>query len=561
MSGRFMKVKRLILPTLTMVIIASQLMGCSAATPSELQTMLQQGQQIEIEIAVPAFAEQGEEKTLDWVQLDQLTTYDSFRKTMDDIMKITTFGEGSKNGICYVNLEGLQEGNSTLEFAMMNRKFIANFLDNDTANLQVEQSISSVYADVEESESMVAAINAYWNLVADSEPNYFNGGSTLNRLEAMSLLARATTQVTDEVGDSAFESAVGQSDNTDLASLVQADSYLGLSDKSLNEKTANGTITRGEYIYMLVSNVFGADRITSADTKKASFNDCKDAGDIASKEKLSEEDKAKDYYDSAELKFALSNPDGGCPSRMYQALVAAQELGILGSDTRWDEGLTKAEGIQLFIDALQAYTKINGYATDTASGTGDTSGTVVEQEKAVDTTDDSNVGGISSGINEEDIQAEITDQEDTISESDYTINPMEDTTFYALQSCNLRGGPGTDYDKVGSLSYAQEIVCNGKVEDGDKEWLVLKTEDGSTQMVSAKLVSRTKPQPQQSTNTNNSGGTSTTTPQPPASNGGGQPSGGSDPGSVGFGDPNGAFFGLPETGNYYDPNGPSLQLE
>ena len=167
-------------------------------------------------------------------------------------------------------------------------------------------------------------------------------------------------------------------------------------------------------------------------------------------------------------------------------------------------------------------------------------------------TDDSNVGGISSGINEEDIQAEITDQEDTISESDYTINPMEDTTFYALQSCNLRGGPGTDYDKVGSLSYAQEIVCNGKVEDGDKEWLVLKTEDGSTQMVSAKLVSRTKPQPQQSTNTNNSGGNSSTT-QPPASNGGssgGQPSGGSDPGSVGFGEPGGMFSDLPVSGGY-----------
>ncbi len=173
-------------------------------------------------------------------------------------------------------------------------------------------------------------------------------------------------------------------------------------------------------------------------------------------------------------------------------------------------------------------------------------------------TDDSNVGGISSGINEEDIQAEITDQEDTISESDYTINPMEDTKFYALQNCNLRGGPGTDYDKVGSLSYAQEIVCNGKVADGDKEWLVLKTEDGSTQMVSAKLVSRTKPQPQQSTNTNNSGGNGSTTPQPPASNGGssgGQPSGGSDPGSVGFGEPGGMFSDLPVSGGY-DPNVP-----
>ena len=47
---------------------------------------------------------------------------------------------------------------------------------------------------------------------------------------------------------------------------------------------------------------------------------------------------------------------------------------------------------------------------------------------------------------------------------------MDEKTFYTLQNCNLRGCPGTDYDKVGSLTYAQEIVCNGKVEDGDKEW-------------------------------------------------------------------------------------------
>ena len=104
--------------------------------------------------------------------------------------------------------------------------------------------------------------------------------------------------------------------------------------------------------------------------------------------------------------------------------------------------------------------------------------------------------------------------------------------MYATTNANLRGGPGTDYDKVGSLTYAQEIVCNGKVADGDKEWLVLKTEDGSTQMVSAKLVSRTKPQPQSSSGS--SGGNGSTTTQQPS--GGGQPSsGGSGGGNGGSG--------------------------
>lgn len=370
MSGRFMKVKRLILPTLTLVIIASQLMGCAAASQSELLQMLEQGRQIEIEIATPISEKQGEEKTIDWIQLDELTTYDSFRKQLDDIMKIIPYGNGSKNGICYINLDGQQEGNNTLFNAMMNRKFVTSFYENDTANLELQQIMDSIYTDTDENNYMTAAINAYWNLLPDAEPNYFNGGSTLSRLEAMSLLARATTPVEEKIGNQSFTDAVGQSDFTDLASLVADDSYLTTADKSLNETTANGTISRGEYIYMLINNIFGADRISSADTKKASFNDCKSAGDIASQQKLSEEDTSKDYYDSAELKFTLDNPDNGCPDKMFHALVTAQELGIISSDTRWDEGLTKSEAIQLYLDTLQAYTNENGYPVDAVRGQG-----------------------------------------------------------------------------------------------------------------------------------------------------------------------------------------------
>lgn len=156
-----------------------------------------------------------------------------------------------------------------------------------------------------------------------------------------------------------------------------------------------------------------------------------------------------------------------------------------------------------------------------------------------------------TAINEEDIQSEEVEPD-----LGYTIIAIDEVTMYATTNANLRSGPGTDYDKVGSLTYAQEIVCNGKVADGDKEWLVLKTEDGSIQMVSAKLVSRTKPQPQSSSGGSSSGGGSST--QQPSGegqpsggsggNGGGQPSGGGDPGSVGMGEAGGAFSGLPEAG-------------
>ena len=184
--------------------------------------------------------------------------------------------------------------------------------------------------------------------------------------------------------------------------------------------------------------------------------------------------------------------------------------------------------------------------------------TVEPTQESIDDTisseNESNIESEENTINEEDIQSKEVEPD-----LGYTIIAIDEVTMYATTNANLRSGPGTDYDKVGSLTYAQEIVCNGKVADGDKEWLVLKTEDGSIQMVSAKLVSRTKPQPQSSSGS--SGGSSTTTTQQPSGggqpssggnggSGGGQPSGGE--GSVGFDDPNGMFSGIFEEGGLED---------
>ena len=190
--------------------------------------------------------------------------------------------------------------------------------------------------------------------------------------------------------------------------------------------------------------------------------------------------------------------------------------------------------------------------------------TVEPTEESIDDTisseSEDNIESEENTINEEEIQNEEVEPD-----LGYTIIAIDEVTMYATTNANLRSGPGTDYDKVGSLTYAQEIVCNGKVADGDKEWLVLKTEDGSIQMVSAKLVSRTKPQPQSSGSSSSGGGSSTQQPSGGSGSsggtggsgggnggsggsGGGQPSGGGDPGSVGMGEAGGAFSGLPEAG-------------
>ena len=204
--------------------------------------------------------------------------------------------------------------------------------------------------------------------------------------------------------------------------------------------------------------------------------------------------------------------------------------------------------------------------------------TVEPTQESIDDTisseSEDNIESEENTINEEEIQSKEVEPD-----LGYTIIAIDEVTMYATTNANLRSGPDTTYDIVGSLTYAQEIVCNGKVEDGDKEWLVLKTEDGSTQMVSAKLVSRTKPQPQSSGSSGSSGegSSSTTTPSSGGNggssggngggnggsggSGGGQPSGG-DPGSVGMGEAGGAFSGLPESGaGGIDYSAPELNFE
>ncbi len=134
----------------------------------------------------------------------------------------------------------------------------------------------------------------------------------------------------------------------------------------------------------------------------------------------------------------------------------------------------------------------------TPSNQGDNINEVVKAEKLVEAGDPANgsdVAGMDNedGLTDEEINAEVIDEEDSI-ESEYTVIPMEDTQMFATSNANIRRGPSTDYEKAGSLTYAQEITVNGKVESGGSTWYVIKTGNvDDVQMVSGSLLSTTKP--------------------------------------------------------------------
>ena len=337
--------KRKISLLLIGTLLGTGLTACGSK--SELLTMLEQGDEIEIEIASPrAEAEQGEATSILWEQLALLDTNTELRKAWDDLLGITMTDTG-KNGMLYVNADGNNVNNNTLRVALHNREF-QKVISDDVQSLELANGALSQYADIEVDETakaIYAGINGYFNLLPDNITNYANPDSTLDRAEFMAMVMRAETPVdTDLEADEAFATAVGQNDLNIYAQALASDAYLNLSDKSLNNMTYNGTISRAEAVYLLMNHYY-ADELPGVDTKNAALNDAIDGGNIATKQQFA----GKDYATSYTLAYAIQNADKGCPSDLYAALVLAESKGIISADTRWDEALSKVEGVELLV--------------------------------------------------------------------------------------------------------------------------------------------------------------------------------------------------------------------
>ena len=437
-----------------MVIIASQLMGCAAVSQSELLQMINQGDAIEIEVATPINQEQGTESALDWQELASLSTNPDLRKSWDDILMITPTDTG-KNGVLYVNAEGNNEPNNTLRVALHNSEFL-KYLDSEADSLQLSNAVQGNYADLEENDTTRAlymGINGYFNLLPDANPNYANPDSTLQRNEFMAMVFRAETPVQDLTADSAFADAVGQSDYNIYAQGLAENSYLDTASKSLNNLTANGTITRAEALYLLVSRYF-SDDMASVDIKTATFNDAKDGGDIASKQKFIEDGTKKDYWKSYELTYAIQNPDDGLPTDLYKALIVAKSKGLVTDTTRWDEALTKSEAIEFLVKTLRQEKGITQFNAKQAKIEGHEVKEETAEPEAVETVE--TVEDLEDGINS-------THTDIILGDDEY----KGDTGADALQS---------EYD---SLSEEEQEIVDQIVEDLMKEHPEWSTDDSS----------------------------------------------------------------------------------
>lgn len=514
MSGKFMRVKRFIIPTLTAVIIASQLMGCAAMTQSELLQAINNGDQIEIEVIEPGFVEdeQGQETALSWTELASLTTNADLRSGWDDTLGIIRTDEG-KNGVFYVNEAGDNENNNTLKVVMHNRAFVQSLENEDSLTALADASLKN-YADIEDNETMKAVymgINGYFNLLPDNEPNYANPDSSLMRNEFMAMVYRADTPVQEITADENFATAVGKSDYNIYAQGVNDNAYLSTEDKNLDNLTYNGAISRAEAIYLIVNRYFSEDfNSVDLNSSKSSLTDAKDGGDIAAKQKFIENDKMKDRWRAYELQYAIQNPDDGLPTDLYKALVVANQKGLISATTRWDEAITRSEAVELLVTALQQDAsmetfnyKLGNYdsgmdTTTESTGTVEesTDNTSTESKAEINENDSQTSEGEANEDNVEQTTSNSDSLDDIASAKSYTLSEQEKADLKALgateeQINNVKSGQdfidlvyklvNGDSSSAGgsSSSSAGTDSSDGDGNDNDLPILELPVDDGS----------------------------------------------------------------------------------
>lgn len=387
MSGKYMKLKRVILPTITMVIIASQLFGCSSASKQEAYDMLQETEQIELEYAVPEYDADEESKVelLPWLQLAFLETHPELRSAFEELLDITTEDDGTKSGIVYTDENGDRNQNNTLFNALGNTNFTISYIRDAEQIEKIEEIANNEYTDLEDNQGVAAVINAYFELLPDQEKGQFDGSATISRAQAMTLVMRAITPVSvvkgqelegSPVEDKDFTAAVGESQYTNFAAPMNQYTYLN-TENGLNDKTFNTTMSRGEYIYMLTKCIYGdvyAQRMEEVGKEDETLSDdlsltnIKDGGNITFQE-------------------ALNNPENGLPTEMYNTLARAVALGFISEDTlNWDEAITKSEAINLFIDAVETSYGNSMFATakDGTPEATNSEGLTVDEATALD---------------------------------------------------------------------------------------------------------------------------------------------------------------------------------
>ena len=305
--------------------------------------------------------------SLDWTELGSLTTYSSLRAEWDSILGIKG-STGEKSGMLYKAWQG-----ETQDSYLANVIGMQEFVDFASDESNYKALVDAVRTNFVDSDDLTdeqlfsIGLNAYFNLLPMKDESETYANEYVSRAQFLSLITRATNPVSvqdvDEFKNNAddLNNQIGDSIYNESVALSLSYSYLTLEDGSLNSDTYDAAVSRGEAIYTIMQLIYGEDELSRVDVDSAqnTFTDTTNGGDIATANNLTSKAQV--------ISYAIQNPDNGCPEDIYRALVKAQELGLIGSETAWDEAITLSDAVSLYYN-----TAVSVIASTTTSTSGNT---------------------------------------------------------------------------------------------------------------------------------------------------------------------------------------------
>lgn len=433
--------------------IAMSLTGCGSALKSEMIKAMDSEQ--EIQLSVEGNPQETEHVPMEWTELDQLKTFKNIRRTWDDKMQIVTFDMGSKNGVLFVDLDGNWAGNNVLYNVFQNKTFVKDYWSDSSLKGMLAQEAMNQFSDISnESTGLIASVNAYFNILPANVDGTSGLMNLLSRAEAMSAIYRGDTPVKYGEVSSEYEKTLGSNECNQFTFDINNNSYLKYENGGLNYSTYNGAMTRAEAVYILMNRYF-AEELAGV-SGNGDFSDCVNAGDVASKQGF----KDKHAWESYELEYCLQNPDKGAPQSLYNSLVLAQSLGVIGSETRWNQAISGGELLNMMIKTYEAVQNKTGFIVNAKIGANagqslyvkDTPQETVVSEESVGTIQIDEVRDVT---NLDDLLATYGDELDMTEEElaeaylvaeNFTFEPCD--VWKQVDYCyflNVRTGPSTDF--------------------------------------------------------------------------------------------------------------------
>jgi len=309
-----------------------------------------------------------------------LNTYPDFRQAFDKEVGIKLVKERTqerKHGVLFVNEDGNNDGNATLKDALQNQVFVEKYLENAEKKESLSKLSSMIY-DItdDEDRSFLYSLNAYYNLFdmgsSDSLISSSRFDEPVTREEFYSAVYRAENKVSQSLKNNpGFDVELGGgTEHTKYTKKIAPYGFLQVENKSLDELTYHGVITRAEALYTLVQLHF-AKEYKSADGELKAYEDTKNAGDLASILTIKDMERWQAYS----LSYMVENPKKGMQEELYKAMVVAKNNDILSDDeSRWSEALTKGDALSFIVNTYLSKNR-EGYVSTVEYG-------VIVEEKA-----------------------------------------------------------------------------------------------------------------------------------------------------------------------------------